>query len=109
MENGPQVYQGFTGALAPLAQQAGRALGRTIFGGGAGGVAGTVGGAVTGFGIGQMMGAGDACGWVIVTGKLVVHFPFVRFPLFLLVILKLFLVALAVHNAELTQIRLATR
>ena len=62
MENGPQVYQGFTGALAPLAQQAGRALGRTIFGGGAGGVAGTVGGAVTGYGIGQMMGTTDACG-----------------------------------------------
>ena len=61
MENGPQVYQGFTGALAPLATQAGRAIGRTIFGGGAGGVAGTVGGAVTGYGVGQMM-AGDACG-----------------------------------------------
>ena len=61
MENGPQVYQGFTGALGPLATQAGRAIGRTIFGGGAGGVAGTVGGAVTGFGVGQMM-AGDACG-----------------------------------------------
>jgi hypothetical protein len=61
MENGPQVYQGFTGALGPLATQAGRAIGRTIFGGGAGGVAGTVGGAVTGYGIGQMM-AGDACG-----------------------------------------------
>lgn len=62
MENGPQVYQGFTGALAPLAQQAGRAIGRTIFGGGAGGVAGTVGGAITGYGVGQMMGAADACG-----------------------------------------------
>ena len=62
MENGPQVYQGFTGALAPLATQAGRAIGRTIFGGGAGGVAGTVGGAVTGYGIGQMMTGGDACG-----------------------------------------------
>lgn len=61
MENGPQVYQGFTGALGPLATQAGRAIGRTIFGGGAGGVAGTVGGAVTGYGVGQMM-AGDACG-----------------------------------------------
>jgi|SRR6056300_323059 len=61
MENGPQVYQGFTGALGPLATQAGRAIGRTIFGGGAGGVAGTVGGAVTGYGLGQMM-AGDACG-----------------------------------------------
>ena len=61
MENGPQVYQGFTGALGPLATQAGRAIGRTIFGGGAGGVAGTVGGAVTGFGVGQMM-SGDACG-----------------------------------------------
>lgn len=61
MENGPQVYQGFTGALAPLATQAGKAIGRTIFGGGAGGVAGTVGGAVTGFGVGQMM-SGDACG-----------------------------------------------
>jgi len=61
MENGPQVYQGFAGAIAPLAQQAGRVIGRTIFGGGAGGVAGTVGGAVTGFGVGQMM-AGDACG-----------------------------------------------
>jgi len=61
MENGPQVYQGFTGALGPLATQAGRAIGRTIFGGGAGGVAGTVGGAITGYGVGQMM-AGDACG-----------------------------------------------
>lgn len=61
MENGPQVYQGFTGALGPLAQQAGRVIGRTIFGGGAGGVAGTIGGAVTGYGVGQMM-AGDACG-----------------------------------------------
>lgn len=61
MENGPQVYQGITGALAPLATQAGRAIGRTIFGGGAGGVAGTVGGAITGYGVGQMM-AGDACG-----------------------------------------------
>ena len=61
MENGPQVYQGFTGALGPLATQAGRAIGRTIFGGGAGGVAGTVGGALTGYGVGQMM-AGDACG-----------------------------------------------
>ena len=60
MENGPQVYQGFTGALGPLATQAGRAIGRTIFGGGAGGVAGTVGGALTGYGVGQMM-AGDAC------------------------------------------------
>jgi len=62
MENGPQVYQGFTGALAPLATQVGRTIGRTIFGGGAGGVAGTVGGAVTGYGIGQMMTGGDACG-----------------------------------------------
>jgi len=62
MENGPQVYQGFTGALGPLATQAGRAIGRTIFGGGAGGVAGTVGGAVTGYGVGQMMAGGDACG-----------------------------------------------
>jgi hypothetical protein len=62
MENGPQVYQGFAGALGPLAQQAGRYLGRTIFGGGTGGVAGTVGGALTGYGVGQMMSAGDACG-----------------------------------------------
>lgn len=61
MENGPQVYTGFAGALAPLAQQAGRALGRTIFGGGAGGVAGTVGGVIGGYGVGSMM-AGDACG-----------------------------------------------
>jgi hypothetical protein len=61
MENGPQVYQGFTGALGPLATQAGRTIARTIFGGGAGGVAGTVGGALTGYGVGQMM-AGDACG-----------------------------------------------
>ena len=61
MENGPQVYQGFTGALGPVATQIGRTIGRTIFGGGAGGVAGTVGGAVTGYGVGQMM-AGDACG-----------------------------------------------
>ena len=61
MENGPQVYQGFTGALGPLATQAGRAIGRTIFGGGAGGVAGTVGGAVTGYGVGQMMAGGDVC------------------------------------------------
>lgn len=62
MENGPQVYQGFTGALGPLATQVGRTIGRTIFGGGAGGVAGTVGGAVTGYGVGQMMAGGDACG-----------------------------------------------
>lgn len=61
MENGPQVYQGFTGALGPLATQAGQAIGRTIFGGGVGGIAGTVGGALTGYGVGQMM-AGDACG-----------------------------------------------
>ena len=61
MENGPQVYQGFAGALTPLAQQAARQIGRTIFGGGAGGAVGAVGGAVTGFGVGQMM-AGDACG-----------------------------------------------
>lgn len=62
MENGPQVYQGFAGALSPLASQAARTIGRTIFGGGAGGVAGTVGGAVTGYGVGQMMAGGDACG-----------------------------------------------
>ena len=61
MENGPQVYQGFTGALGPVATQIGRTIGRTVFGGGAGGVAGTVGGAITGYGVGQMM-AGDACG-----------------------------------------------
>ena len=61
MENGPQVYQGFTGALGPLAGQIGKTIGRTIFGGGAGGVAGTIGGAVTGYGVGQMMMNGDAC------------------------------------------------
>lgn len=61
MENGPQVYQGFTGALGPVATQIGRTIGRTIFGGGAGGVAGTVGGALTGYGVGQMMAGGDAC------------------------------------------------
>lgn len=60
MENGPQVFTG-SAAILPFAQQAGRAIGRTIFGGGASGVAGTVGGALTGYGVGQMM-AGDACG-----------------------------------------------
>jgi len=61
MENGPQVYQGFTGALGPVAGQIGRTIGRTLFGGGAGGVAGTVGGAVTGFGVGQMMAGNGVC------------------------------------------------
>ena len=61
MENGPQVYQGFTGALGPVAGQIGRTIGRTIFGGGTGGAVGTVGGALTGFGIGQMMAPGDVC------------------------------------------------
>jgi hypothetical protein len=62
MENGPQVYQaGFAGALAPVIGQAGRVIGRTLFGGGVSGAVGTIGGAVTGYGIGQMM-AGDACG-----------------------------------------------
>ena len=60
MENGPQVYQGFTGALGPLAGQIGKTIGRTIFGGGAGGIAGTIGGAITGYGVGQMM-TGDSC------------------------------------------------
>jgi len=62
MENGPQVYQGAAGALVPFAQQALGQIGRTIFGGGAGSVAGAVGGAVTGYGVGQMMAGGDACG-----------------------------------------------
>ena len=58
MENGFQVYQGATGALAPFAQQ----LGRTIFDGSAGSaVGGAVGGALIGQGVQQMTG-GDACG-----------------------------------------------
>jgi hypothetical protein len=61
MENGPQVYQGFSGAIAPLAGQIGKTIGRTLFGGGAGGIAGTIGGALTGYGVGQMM-AGAGCG-----------------------------------------------
>jgi len=61
MENGPQVYQGFTGALAPLATQALRQVGRGLFGGGVGGAVGTGVGVATGYGVGQMM-AGDACG-----------------------------------------------
>jgi hypothetical protein len=61
MENGPQVYQGFTGALAPLATQALRQVGRGLFGGGVGGAVGTGVGVATGYGVGQMM-AGDSCG-----------------------------------------------
>ena len=61
MENGPQVYQGFTGALGPLATQASRAVSRTIFGSGSSGLARTVGGAVTGYGVAEMM-AGDGSG-----------------------------------------------
>lgn len=61
MENGPQVYQGFTGAIGPLAGQIGKTIGRTIFGGGAGGIAGTVGGAITGYGVGQMMTGNGVC------------------------------------------------
>lgn len=55
-ENGPMQ----AGVVLPFAQQVGRTLGRSIFGGGAGGA---VGGAVTGFGVGSMFaGNGDACG-----------------------------------------------
>ena len=61
MENGPQVYTGFAGALAPAAGQIGRAIGRTIFGGGTGGAAGTIGGGLAGFGIGQMMAPANGC------------------------------------------------
>ena len=59
MENGPQVYQGAVGALVPFSRQ----LGRSIFGGGAGGALTTgVGGALIGQGVGEYLGAGDACG-----------------------------------------------
>lgn len=61
MENGPQVYQGFTGALGPVAGQIGRTIGRTLFGGGTGGAIGAAGGALTGFGVGQMMASTDVC------------------------------------------------
>ena len=61
MENGPQVYQGFTGALTTIGQQALRQVGRGLFGGGVGGAVGTGVGVATGYGVGQMM-AGDACG-----------------------------------------------
>lgn len=60
MENGPQVYQGFTGALAPYATQALRTIGKGLFGG-VGGAVGTGVGVATGYGVGQMM-AGGACG-----------------------------------------------
>ena len=67
MENGPQVYQGFTGALGPLATQAGKAIGRTIFGGGAGGVAGggahgAAHGAEHGL-LARAVSERSACGW----------------------------------------------
>ena len=63
MENGPQIYQGFTGALGPLTTQLGKTIGKTIFGGGAGGIiGGTVGGALIGQGIQGFFGSGDASG-----------------------------------------------
>lgn len=53
-ENGPMQ----AGVVVPFAQQLGRTIGRSIFGGGTGGA---IGGALTGFGIGSMLG-GDQCG-----------------------------------------------
>jgi hypothetical protein len=49
-ENGPMQAN-----VIPFAQQAGRAIGRTIFGGGSGGA---VGGGIAGFGVGSMFGGG---------------------------------------------------
>jgi hypothetical protein len=56
--SGP-VYEGFAGALGQVGSNVITGLFRGL---GSGGLGGAVGGAVTGYGLGQMMAGGDACG-----------------------------------------------